>query len=64
MCEICHQDDWYCQHNKGAKKITSERYGTLVLDYEKRSIIIQFPAEWDSMTNEQQFLWLQQHIKP
>jgi hypothetical protein len=69
MCEMCHQDDWYCRHSKaqyGAKKIKNERtgYGTIILDFEKRAIIIQFPTNWDEMTSEEQFIWLQQHIKP
>ena len=70
MCEQCGQPDWFCAWDKkakyGAKKIKNERtgYGTLILDFEKRAIIIQFPTNWDEMSNEEQFLWLQAHIKP
>jgi len=68
MCE-CNQPKWFCQHEKsqyGSKPIKNERtgYGTLTLDFEKKTIIIKFPENWEEMTSEQQFLWLQEHIKP
>jgi len=68
MCDKCHQPEWYCQTRPdyGSKVIKNESsgyYGALVLDFDKKTILIHFPSNWEEMTLAQQSEWIMKKIK-
>lgn len=77
MCEICHQDDWYCKHNRNNLQVlenmvdeflkteeNERHFGILKLDFEQRAIILYFPENWDELSTEEQYLWIKKHLRP